>query len=179
MEKYTKEEIEMAIWKKFIELYNKNFKTNFLCLKNWNQWNEADIICNNNLQIEIVSNQYSKDIKKEQEKQIKKQWKAIIWLISPDKSALNFLLEIIKEKNQKLLKWNYWNTENKTNFLLIDLRENCLTTMKDFSILLKDIKFGNIKFDEIWLFHNRLFTSKWDDINNDCIFDDSYCILRI
>lgn len=176
---YSKEEIEMAIWKEFIKLYNKKFKTNFSCLRNWIQWKEADIICDNNLQIEIVSNQYSEEIKKYQEHQIKNNWKSSISLIEPDKNALRFLLKNIKSKNEKLINWNYWDFIKKNNFLLIDLRENCLTTMKDFSVLVKSIKLENINFNKIWLFHNRLITSKWDDICEKCLYNNNFCILEI
>lgn len=171
--KYTKEEIEMALWNEFLDLYNKAYGTCFSCLRNWFQWKEADIICDNNLQIEIVSNHYSEDTKKKEVYQMLYTWSFDSWImIEPDKSALLFLLESLEEKNQKLLNWNYWR-DMKT-FLLIDLRENSLTTMLDVSSLIQETLFPDMKieFDEVWLFHDKL---NWD-LPIWALCNETYCI---
>jgi len=176
MIKYTKEEIEKALWEKFIELYNKKSEIKYSYLRNWIQWKEADIIFDNNLQIEVVSNHYDKGIKKQIEKDLEIYSSSISMIKEPDRKSIDFLLDHVKIKNEKLMNWNYWYWW--VCFLLIDVRENCLTTLDDFYRILQKVKFNKIYFNEIWLFHNRIFTN-YDDINEKCIYDNKYWILRI
>lgn len=179
IKRYTKEEIEMCLWDKFLELYNKAYNTNFQSIRNGIQGSEADIVCSNNLQLEIVSNHYSEKLKEKEAYQISHAWIFRSWpIFNSNEQALLFLLEHLDEKNQKLLNWSYWT--EKDTFLIIDLRGNCLTTMLDFSNSIEKVDISSIKieFDQVWLFHHR-FIVNWIDVPESALYDNEYCIWQL
>ncbi len=154
--KFTKQEIEKAIAKKFISLYNWYFKTSYKVKNNWEQWkiNEPDIICSEDLNIEIVSNHYSNNDTANIANQIKTAWIAISLPMEwPDDSAFKFILQQIKTKEIKLTEWKYqykWKI-----FLIIDIRHTPITTTTDYKNYFNKNIIKKSKFNEIWLFNHR------------------------
>lgn len=184
--KFTKQETEKAIAERFISLYNKHFKTNYTIIKNWEQWkkNEPDIICNNGLNIEIVSNHYSNNNTAHIENQIKRIWIAnSLCLEWPDNSAFQFITQQIQIKEKKIKEWNY-QYKGKI-YLVIDIRNTPITTTIDYKNYFEKNKIKKSNFNEIWLFNHRYRISKQYqntgeyEIVNWWIHNDNYVIYKV
>lgn len=127
---FTKTQIEKAIGDKFFEIYNKYNKSKIAIKRNWEQGklNEPDLISNNWIWIEIFSNQYSQENKRQIEVNIK-LWEPVVSsqvLIDSDQKACEFMLNKIQSKESKSYDF-VWDIR-----LVVDCRDTPLTTMEDF-----------------------------------------------